>query len=82
MRFLKELQTPKARRDKYAFCRAMGKNLSWARAMRDWHWTRIFSTLGIPEAEQPEVEEDFRPDYAEVARFEIAEKRGGLTKNG
>lgn len=81
MRYLKELQTPEKRREKYAFCRAMGKNRSWASGMRDWHWTRIYQNLGIPvDSDLPA--EEFKKDYAEIARMEIAEKRGGgLTKN-
>jgi hypothetical protein len=76
MRYLKELQTPEKRREKYQFCRAMGKNYSWARAMRDWHWTRILANLGIPE-DAGDFQEEFKKNYAEIARAEIAEKRGG-----
>jgi hypothetical protein len=74
MRFLKELQTTEKRLEKYRFCRAMGKNRSWATSMRDWHWTRILANLGIPE-DAGGFQEEFKKDYAEIARAEIAEKR-------
>lgn len=74
MRYLKELQTPEKRREKYRFCRAMGKNPSWSAAMRDWHWKRILANLGIPEG-AGDFEEEFKPEYRELI------ERGGLSWN-
>jgi DNA (cytosine-5)-methyltransferase 1 len=42
---------------------------------------QLMKYLGIPVGDDLPAEE-FKKDYAEIARAEIAEKRGGLTKNG
>lgn len=39
-------QSAEERADKYRFCRFMGKNPSWSRAMRDWRWKSINELLG------------------------------------
>ena len=39
-------QTPAERQAKYRLAREFGANQSWASAMRDWRWAKIFRFYG------------------------------------